>query len=133
MRIKHKATVVALTDATGKDKLFAPDDTLAETILDGFSEVSSGTAVLAANAVLVLPLGGITDVRGVWVKGTGDFALSLSGGTAINVVRGHTAAGGTRATSAKALIEAQMTSVQVTCGGASGITLTWCLWGDPLA
>ena len=132
MRIKHKSNLVVSVDTAGKDKLYAPDDALAEVVLDGFQEVASGTANLLAAAPLTLPMAGLTDARGVFIKASGDFSLVINGGAPLSVQRGHTAAAGVRATSARVFLECGVTSVVVTAG-ASAITVTWALWGDPLA
>ena len=131
MRVRHKATVKVSDDAAGKDLFFAPDDTLAEVVLDGCTEVSSGTAAMGAGATFSVPLGGLAQVRGLFLKATGDFTVSFSGGAAVSVNRGPTAAAGAVATTARVLMDAQVTSLTVVA--VTALTLQWCLWGDPTA
>lgn len=131
MRIKHKVNAVISADTAGKDKLLALDDAAAEVTLDGFQEHCAGTVSIAAAASFTVPLGGIADVRGLFLKATGDFTMSLNGGPAITVKRGHTGPSAAVATTARVLMEAQLTSIQVTATQA--LVLTHAVWGDPVA
>lgn len=131
MRVRHKANVVIASDAAGKDKLYAPDDTLAEVVLDGFTEASSGTVQLALDGSFTVPFGGLATCRGVFLKATGgDFTVALNGLAPLSVKRGATAGSGAVATTARVFLEAQVTSVVVVAGAA--LTLQYALWGDPL-
>jgi lipid-binding SYLF domain-containing protein len=131
MRMKHKVNVVVTEDVNGKNKLFAPDDALAEVTLDGFTEVSMGTVGLDANAAFNVPLGGISNVRGLYLKSSGDFALVLNGGAPVNITRGVATANGSKAASAKVFLEAALTSISLT-NGALASSLSYLVWGDPL-
>lgn len=133
MRVKTKANVTVTVDSAGKDKLFALDDTLAEVNLDGFKETSHGQVVLAASGTFTVPMGGISDCRGIFLKGTKDFGVSLNGLADLSVRRGIVGpTSGTKAASAKVLLEALLTSVAVT-NGADECTLIYVAWGDPVA
>lgn len=132
MRIKHKANLVATTDSAGKDKLFAPDDALSEVVLDGFTEVSSGTVKLLAGGSFTVPMGGIADARGIFLKATGDFALTLNGCIpALVVQRGVTGSANARASTCRAFLECAVSSA-VVVAGLTDLTLSYAVWGDPL-
>lgn len=131
MRVKTKANVKVSADTDGKDVLFALDDTGAETILDGYQEVSSGTVQVAPSSTFDIPFGGVTDARGIFVKVTGSADLVLNGSPALSLTPGQVSPL-VVADSAKASIEALISSASVTNNGTAAITLTWALWGDPL-
>jgi len=131
MRIRHKVTAVLSEDAAGKYKLFAPDDALAEVVLDGMTEQSSGSTVVPALTTFAVPFAAITDARGLLLRGDGDFSLALNGGPALSVKRGVSGAGGAVAPSARVFLEAQLTSVEVTAGDTD-LSLVYVLYGDPL-
>lgn len=132
MRVKHKVNVVASADTDGKDKLFGLDDAAAEVVLDGFTELNSGTVQLAKDDVFDVPFAAIADGRGVFLKGTSDFTLSINGGAAITVKRGILGPASTNiATTARMLLEASVTSIQVTASVAD-MSLAYAVWGDPV-
>lgn len=131
IRVKTKANLIASADKDGKDRLFGLDDGLSETVLDGFTEVVSGTAALALNGVHTVPLGSIADVRGVFLKVSGACAVSINGGLAIQLRPGIVGPSTVKAGSAKLLLEGLVSSVVLTAGEA--LTASWCCWGDPIA
>jgi hypothetical protein len=132
MRVRHRVNVVVFEDKEGKNKLFAPDDALAEVILDGYTEVSSGTVVLPAAGPFTVPFASIAAVRGLYLRGNGDFTLALNGAPPFNVKRGSTGPAAAVGITAKVFLEAQVTSAVVVAGSAE-MTLTYCAFGDPLA
>lgn len=130
MRIRHKVNVVISDDADGKDKLLALDDVNSEVVLDGYQEHNAGKAKLAAAAVFAVPFGSVADARGVFLKSTGDFDVSVNGGTALPVRRGVTPSGATKASVTKFFFEGMVTSVTVTA--VDDLGLTFAVWGDPI-
>jgi len=131
MRVRHKVNVVVSEDKNGQNKLFAPDDALAEVIADGFTEVSSGTVSIPALGSFTIPLGGLADARGLFVKVTGDATLAINGAAPTVLKRGSTGAAGAVGATARVFMEAAVSSA-VVAAGASAVTLTYVLWGDPL-
>jgi hypothetical protein len=116
-------------DKDGKDKFLALDDELAQVVLDGFAEHSSGTAVLATGASVTVPFGALGDARGVLLRATGDFNLALNGGAPLSIRRGVSVPGGALAETSRVFLEALLTSVVVTA--VTDLTLTYAVWGDP--
>jgi hypothetical protein len=131
MRVTPKANVVIEDGTNNKNKLFAPDDELSLTVLDGLQECSSGQENMLTAAVFAVPFGGLTDVRGFFLESTGDFNLTINGGASIQVRRGVIGADGAVATSCRCLMEAQVTALEITAVSDSNVT--WALWGKPLA
>jgi hypothetical protein len=134
MRAKVKANVTLTQDADGKDKLFSLDDALAELTLDGFQEMAAGTALLTNGVPFTLGFGQLvgSGAQGMFLKGNGDFAMVLNGGSAVQVKRGVVGpAGSNKAASARVLMEAAITSVVIT--PVADMLLTFVLWGDPVA
>lgn len=132
MRVKAKVNVTVTEDSAGKNKLFALDDAGAEVTLDGFMEVSSGQAKVAAQASFTVPFGGITAARGVMLKGSQDFSVAINGGAPLSVLRGITGSGNAKADSARLFLEAALDSVVVTAGDED-LLLIYSVWGDPTA
>lgn len=132
MRVRHKVTVTLDEGSDGKNMLLAPDDTAAEVILDGPQESSVVRTALAVAGTLAVPFGSVADARGVFIKSTGDFDVSLNGGAALQVRRGISAAtGGTKAATTKFFFEGTLTSVDITAVEACALTAA--VWGDPAA
>lgn len=130
MRVRHKVVVTIDEASDGKNMLLAPDDVAAEIILDGPEEASVVRATLAAAGVLSVPFGSVGDARGVFLKATGDFDVSINGGAALPVRRGiSAAAGGTKAATTKLFFEGLLTSVSITA--VEALSLTAAVWGDP--
>jgi hypothetical protein len=130
MRVRHKVTVTIDEASDGKNMLLAPDDSAAEVILDGPQECSVQRVTLGVGVPFALPFGSVTDARGIFIKSTGDFNVSLNGGPALLVRRGIAGPTGTKALTAKLFFEGTLTSVQVTA--VEILTLTAAVWGDPL-
>jgi hypothetical protein len=126
MRIKHKINVQVFDDADGKNKLFAPDDALAEVILDGFTRYTSGRFSVAPETTESLAMGDLTTIRGFWIQADNDCNLTINGGDPIALKVGK--AGGT----AKAAIECTVTSLSVEAPD-EGVTVTgiYLVYGEP--
>lgn len=129
MRIRHKINLQASLDTAGRDKLFGLDDALAEVVLDGFTEVSSGTVTLAAAALFTIPFASIADVRGLFLRATNDFKLAVNGGPQVTFRRGLATPGTGYASSCRALLEAALSGAVVEA--INPLTLVYCAWGDP--
>jgi hypothetical protein len=131
MRVKHTINPVVTEDTDGRSVLFGLDETTAETTLDGLQRAASGVTDLDDAEVFSIPYADVTDARGFFLRmDGGDFDLVINGGAVLQVRRAATGSG-TVATSAKCLMDARTTSLQVTASGAG--RLTWCIWGDPVA
>ena len=129
MRVRHKVNLKAFVDSTQKDALFSLDDAASEVVTDGFAEQNSGISVLPATTPFTIPFGSVNDVRGIFLKSTGDYTVSFNGGTPLLVRRAVTGTG--FAPSNKVLLEATLTSVVVV--PAAPMTLSYAVWGDPIA
>lgn len=133
MRVRHKANIQISDDAAAKDKLFALDDALAEEVLDGFTEQTSGTAkLLVTGGAYAIPFGPLSDARGLYLKTTGELSVSINGAATFNLKKGRTSptSAGAKNDNAKMLIEAALSSVTVT--PLEDAVVTYALWGDPL-
>ena len=133
MRVKTKANVTITNGTNNEDTLFGPDDTAAESVLDGFQESADGKATLAAAAVLSPDFSHVDDPKGVFVRSTGDFDLVINGVGPLPVRRGVasvTTGNSVKATYARLLLEADVTSIQITAVEDSDIL--WAVWGNPL-
>ena len=129
MRIKHKINLHVYDDTDGKNKLFAPDDTLAEVVLDGFTKYTAGRFSVTGGANENLALGDITSIRGFWIQADNDFNLTINGAASPLQMRlGKT--GGV----AKGSLECIVTSLNVAAPTA-GVTVSgiYCVYGDPSA
>lgn len=125
MRVRHRVVLTITKDADGKIKRFAPDDTLSEVVLDGFTKYTSGDFSVETEADELLSLGDITAVRGVYLEASADCTLEINGGDAITLRIGKDDA------LAKVFMEADITSLRV--GNPSETTVltgTYALWGD---
>lgn len=133
MKIRLKANVKIAEDNDEEIVLFAPDDDSAEVVLLGPQECSCGRVAIAALGTYTLPLGSVAIPSGLFIKSDGDFGLVLNGGSSLAIAREvKTASGGTKAASAKFLMEGTVSSAVITAG-ASAITLIFALFGDPAA
>ena len=138
MRVRHTVNVSISEDDDGKNVLFGLDETLAKGVLDGFAEMHSGAVNLTlAGGEYTIPLGGVSDVRGFYLRADNNFDLNLNGITqSIIVTRGKAGYTGEATsnadwTDAKVFMEALITEIQVT--PAADLRLFWAVWGDPLA
>jgi hypothetical protein len=130
MRVRHKVLVSIDEGTDGKNMLLLPDDTAAEVILDGPQEASVTRAVLAASGMFSVPFGTVADARGVYLKASGDFTVSVNGGAALPVQRGvASSSGGAKAATTKFFFEGLITAVDIVATEA--LTLTAAIWGDP--
>jgi hypothetical protein len=135
MRIRHKVNVIVSDDTAGKDKLFGLDDALAEVVLDGMQEVTSGQVTIDAGDTFSIPFGNVGDARGCFLKVTGDCMLDVNAEGQLPVRRGVTGAGSsvTYADNARVFLECGLTSLEVEVDAAdAAITLTYVVWGDPV-
>lgn len=137
MRIKHKVNVRISEDAEGKNKLLAGDDVAAEVTIDGMKELSTGTLTVTAGEPFTVPMGGITDGRGFFLKASGDCTVTINGGPQLEMrLAAKEAASATTAVFAdecKAFLECAVDDLVVEVGdGDPDITLTYAVWGDPI-
>jgi hypothetical protein len=126
MRIRLKPAITISNDDSGKYKLFAPDETSVERVMDAFTREFSGIAQVAALAMETLALGDVTLVRGLWLSASADCQISINGGALIQL-RKPTASSGTGG--ATLVLEAEITSLQVTAGAAA-VDIIYAVWGD---
>jgi hypothetical protein len=136
MRIKHAIAPVISDDENGKEVLFSLDDELAGVTLDGFTEESSGKAVVAIDTAFPLPFGAVdSPAKGLFLVVEGDADVSLNGLDVIQVRRGKLTSA-TNAPTAKLFIEGNFTSVTVTpkasaVASASTVKFRYALYGTP--
>lgn len=129
MRIRHKINVQVFDDADGKNKLFAPDDALAEQILDGFTRYTAGRFSVTGATDEDLAMGDLTTIRGFWIQADGDFNLTING-AAVPLAMKVGKTGGV----AKGALECTVTSLNVEAP-TSGVTVTgiYLVYGEPSA
>ena len=123
MRIKHKILLRVYEDAALKDALFAPDDTLAEVVIDGFLRQTSGKFSVEANTTYTIPTGDIAAIRGLYLEVEVGCTYSLNGGAAVTLSPNATGA------KAKLFMEAVITSLSITAG-STAVPGKFCLYGD---
>jgi len=123
MRTKHKVYVKIADDADMKDGLFAPDDTLAEVIIDDFLHQNSGTVHVAAGATLEIPFGHVTAVKGCFLKLDNDCMLTLNDSATDIQLRAQ-------GSYAKFFLEGDLSKVEITAPAEEAIEGLFCVWGD---
>lgn len=127
MRVKHRGNVRIAEDTDMKNLLFGPDADLAEQVLDGFTKQASGVFTVTANTSENLSLGDLTTVKGLFLRVSVDCTIKLNGSAdAIQLRRG----GALSSNTARLLIEAEVSAVEVTAPVASDVSGVWCVWGD---
>lgn len=127
MRIKHKVNVRIADDADFKDFLFAPDDTLAEVIIDSYYRQSSGKFKIEMNTNEDISLGDITAVKGIYIRVNKDAQVTLNGGSEIIQLR---RSGTTSSDYAKLFLEADITAVNIAAPTTEDLEGMFCAWGD---
>lgn len=127
MRIKHKVNVRIADDADFKNFLFAPDDSLAEVVIDAYYRQVSGKFKIDLNTSEDLSLGDITAVKGIYIKVNKDCQVKLNGGTEIIQLRRP---GSTTSDYAKLFLEADITQVNITAPTTEDMEGFYCAWGD---
>lgn len=129
MRVQHTVNPKLSEDTAGDDCLLGFSDAAQVVTLDGFASATSDARnLLLADGEFTLPLTAITDVKGFWVRSSGDFDVSINGGALIRVERGYVDAT-TRASSSRVLLEALVTDVKIT--PVADQRVHWAAWGDP--
>ena len=130
MRIKHKVNVRIGDDSDMTDLLFAPDDTNAEVVIDGYERMVSGKLSIPLNTNEDVPLGDITAVKGIYIIVDQDVVVTLNGGAETIQLRKS----GTESTvTAKLFLEADITQVNIAAPVLLDVVGTWCAWGDATA
>lgn len=127
MRIRLKPAILMSNDAEAKYKLFAPEDAKIERIIDSYTKPFSGIAKVTAATSESLSLGDITAVRGLWLSATKDCQVKLNGAAVPLQLRVAPAATGD--SKAALVIEAEITSIEVTAG-AEDLDVIYAVWGD---
>lgn len=128
MRVKHTVQLTVSEDTDQKQILFQRDATLAQVVIDNYERATSGLVSIAAAATENLPLGDVTNVKGLYLALSEEATVAINGsGDLIQMRKGGSAS------LAKLLIEADITEVAVTAPAAADLTGTFCVWGDPAA
>ena len=137
--ISEKANVQVFTNSTKTDCLFGPGDKAAELLIAGMQKHSSGTFDLIATDVtpqaITLPLGDLTDARGLYLKVSTECQVDLNGVGNLTVSPGVDALGAPLGV-AKLVMDLKISSVVVTLPavvGGQALTGSFCIWGDPVA
>lgn len=126
MRIKHSVLLDIGDDADMKDLLFSTDETLAQTVIDGYMRMTSGKLTVAIGATESIPWGDVTAAKGLFLKVDADCSVKLNGSaTAIPITRANV---GTN-DRAKLFVEAALTAATLTAG-ATAVNAVYAIWGD---
>jgi hypothetical protein len=125
VRIRHKVYPKISDDSAGKNLQFAPDDALAEVIIDVYTKQANSYFSVVAGATEVMSLGDVAAVKGVYLEVNGDCEVFVNASaTAIpmKLVTGGTVA--------KLFLEATITSISVKAPALVAVTGKICVWGD---
>lgn len=127
MRVKTKVNVRIGVDADMKNLMFAPDDTLAEAIIDSYARCTAGIVAIPLNTSEDLPLGDVTAVKGVYLRVDQDVEVKLNGGSEVIQLR---KASGTAPIYARLFLEADITQLNITAPADADVNGIYCVWGD---
>jgi hypothetical protein len=125
VRIRHKVYPKISDDSAGKNLLFAPDDALAEVIIDVYTKQANGHFTVAAGATEAMSLGDVAAVKGAYLETNGDCDVYVNGSATSIPVK--MATGGTVA---KLFLEAAITAISIKAPAAVTVTGKICVWGD---
>lgn len=87
MEVEAKVNVRIFDDVNHRDILFAPDDSLAAVTNTRPTEWWGGRFSIAAAGSLVLPIGTVGTVAGIYIRALDNFDLQLNGSTPALPVR----------------------------------------------
>jgi hypothetical protein len=125
VRIRHKVYPKISDDSAGKNLQFAPDDALAEVIIDVYTKQANSYFSVVAGATETMSLGDVAAVKGVYLEVNGDCDVYVNGGVVSIPMK--LATGGTVA---KLFLEATITSISVKAPALVAVTGKICVWGD---
>lgn len=132
-RIRKKVNVRAWEEVEQKNILFAPDDSLVETVIENMEHFSSGRITVEDGTNMDVPLPDIAEVRGVLIRSDQDVNIALNGGTALPMKR-PSAGASDAPTYADFFFEGTLTSINIakpaTIPAASAI-IRYAVYGDP--
>lgn len=127
IRIRHTVNVFISDDPEGLCPLYGTQDAAKElVIVDTFDTPASGKLSIATTTTESLPLGDISDPRGLFIDADRGFNLIFNGGSEIIRVEpsGSTAR-------AKIFLEANFTSATLENDDADNVlTAKYAVWGD---
>jgi len=130
MRVEHQIHVQIHDDTDAKDALWAPDKTLAKTVITNMQRHQAGTFQIDAAATENLSLGDIAAVRAVYIEVDGNFNVVWNGGAEIfNYLLADTTSG----RKARCFNEMTVTACAITNPGAAAINGRYVVYGDPTA
>lgn len=130
MRVVHTVNPKIYEDTEQTECLFALSDSTQQVVTDAMqSENSDSRNVAVADGEFTIPLTGITDAKGFFIRSDGDFDLRINGGALIQVRRAATGAS-TTTTSARVFMEANVTDLKITPQADQRVH--WAIWGDPV-
>lgn len=127
MRIRHKVNVRIGVDTDMKNLMFAPDDDLAEAIIDSYTKCGSGILQIVKNTDEDVPLGDVDAVKGVFLRVDQDVVVTLNGGVETIQLR---KAGGTGSQYARLFLEADINQINIAAPADADVNGIYCVWGD---
>lgn len=126
IRVKHKVNVQIGETSAMKNLLFSGDDTLAEEVIDAYYRSHAGGLSVAASGTESLPTGDVSAIKGLFLKLSGEAAVTINGSDTPIQLRKATGA-----SYCKLFIEADITSVSIENSSSSeALAGVYCVWGD---
>lgn len=124
IRVKHTVLVQISADTDAKQKRYYPDSNTV--IHDTFDKQANGELSIPAATTEQIPFGDVDDVRGIYIELTGDAVVRVNGGN--DNIPMTLAPSGTKV---QFFLEGNLSAVEVENQGASAITGSYVVWGDP--
>lgn len=129
MRVKSLVNVRIYEGTNERDVLFGPSVDDAIVNMDTYNEAHTGRFRVDTSSSLSLGLGALQNCRGLFIRTTGDFDLTLNGAAAPLQVRRRTAATATEPVSF--YFDGVVTSASITNTSASAVLNGYfAMWGD---
>ena len=129
MRVKSLVNVRIYEGTNERDVLFGPSVDDAVVNMDTYNESHSGRFRVDASGTLSLGLGALQACRGMFIRATGDFDLTLNGGASPLQIRRRTAATATEPVSF--YFDGVVTSASIVNPSASTVLNGYfAMWGD---
>lgn len=125
MRIRHTVDVHITADAGTTSNLFGPDAVYNKRVIDDMAQHFAGQQAIPGASTEVLSLGDLDDVRGLYLRASGDCLVTLNGGDPIALRRGSSEASAT----AKLFLEGEITSISVENEGTTALSCVYVIWG----
>ena len=129
MRVKSLVNVRIYEGTNERDVLFGPSVDDATVNMDSYNESHSGRFRVDASGSLSLGLGALQACRGVFIRATGDFDLTLNGSATPMQIRRRT--GATASESVSVYLDCVVTSASITNTSSTTVLNGYfAMWGD---